>query len=55
MTTQPLGARSPLGAAAFKLNYPMSLGVYATYAEAQKAVDYPVSYTHLTPPTSDLV
>ena len=40
MTTQPLGARSPLGAAAFKLNYPMSLGVYATYAEAQKAVDY---------------
>ena len=40
MTTQPLGARSPLGQGAFKLDYPMSLGVFETYPEAQKAVDY---------------
>lgn len=29
-----------MGQAAFKLDYPMSLGVYDSYAEAQKAVDY---------------
>ena len=40
MTTQPLGARSPLGQGAFKLDYPMSLEVFETYPEAQKAVDY---------------
>lgn len=40
MTTQPMGARGPMGQAAFKLDYPMSLGVYDSYAEAQKAVDY---------------
>ncbi|MEI2776956.1 MAG: general stress protein [Tetrasphaera sp.] len=40
MTTQPMGARGPMGQAAFKLNYPMSLGVYDSYGEAQKAVDY---------------
>ncbi|GAA1768942.1 general stress protein [Nostocoides vanveenii] len=40
MTTQPLGARGPIGQAAFKLDYPMSLGVYDSYPEAQKAVDY---------------
>ncbi len=40
MTTQPLGARGPLGASAFKLDYPMSLGIFDSYPEAQKAVDY---------------
>ncbi len=40
MTTQPMGPRGPLGHSAFKLDYPMSLGVYDTYPEAQKAVDY---------------
>lgn len=40
MTAQPLGGRSPLGPGAFKLNYPMSLGVYDSYHEAQMAVDY---------------
>lgn len=40
MTTQPLGARGPIGQAAFKLDYHMSLGVYDSYPEAQKAVDY---------------
>ena len=40
MTTQPMGARGPLGPSAFKLDYPMSLGVHDSYADAQKAVDY---------------
>ncbi len=40
MTTQPLGPRGPLAQGAFTLDYPMSLGVYDSYAEAQKAVDY---------------
>lgn len=40
MTTQPLGARGLVGASAFKLDYPMSLGVFDSYPEAQKAVDY---------------
>ena len=40
MTTQPMGARGPLGPSAFKLDYPMSLGVHDSYADAHKAVDY---------------
>ena len=39
MTAQPLGGRSPLGPGAFKLNYPMSLGVYDSYHEAQNVID----------------
>lgn len=40
MTTQPMSARGAFAQGAFALEYPMSLGVYDTYPEAQKAVDY---------------
>jgi hypothetical protein len=40
MSTQPARGPRPGAIKALSLEYPMSLGVYDDYAEAQKAVDY---------------
>lgn len=40
MSTQPTRGLGPGAIKALTLEYPMSLGVYDNYAEAQKAIDY---------------
>jgi len=40
MSSQPLRGIGPGARAALSLEYPMSLGVFDDYAEAQRAVDY---------------
>jgi hypothetical protein len=40
MSSQPMSGRARIPIGGLTLNYPMSLGTYDKYADAQQAVDY---------------